>query len=121
MARDDPQFNLRMTQELKELIAESAKKNGRSMNSEIIQMIQDAISADHSKPSLKTIMLTEDNFSAPDRVGAMKTISRLAAGKTFEAMAWADEKMKAILEMTDDEYHKKHQEWVGSYYRKKPT
>ncbi|HBM7591737.1 TPA: Arc family DNA-binding protein [Enterobacter asburiae] len=43
MARDDPQFNLRMTQELKEMISNRAKSNGRSMNAEIVQILQDAL------------------------------------------------------------------------------
>lgn len=43
MARDDPQFNLRMTQELKEMISNRAKSNGRSMNSEIIQILHDSL------------------------------------------------------------------------------
>lgn len=44
MARDDPQFNLRMTQELKEMIANRAKSNGRSMNTEIIHTLIDSFS-----------------------------------------------------------------------------
>lgn len=43
MARDDPQFNLRMTQELKEMVAERAKENGRSMNTEIVHMLIDGL------------------------------------------------------------------------------
>ena len=48
MARDDPQFNLRMTQELKDAISERAKRNGRSLNAEIIQVLEDAIEAEKS-------------------------------------------------------------------------
>lgn len=36
-------FGLRMPEELKDAIAERAKKNGRSMNSEIVQIIEDAL------------------------------------------------------------------------------
>ncbi|EMG9529769.1 Arc family DNA-binding protein [Enterobacter asburiae] len=46
MARDDPQFNLRMTQELKEMISDRAKSNGRSMNTEIIHTLSDSFSED---------------------------------------------------------------------------
>lgn len=36
-------FGLRMPEELKEKIAERAKNNGRSMNAEIVQILQDAL------------------------------------------------------------------------------
>lgn len=36
-------FGLRMPEELKEKVAERAKKNGRSMNAEIVQILQDAV------------------------------------------------------------------------------
>lgn len=36
-------FGLRMPDDLREAIAERAKANGRSMNSEIVQILQDAI------------------------------------------------------------------------------
>lgn len=48
MARDDPQFNLRMTQELKDEISERAKRNGRSLNAEIVQILEDAVAAEKS-------------------------------------------------------------------------
>ncbi|HEF7276007.1 TPA: Arc family DNA-binding protein [Yersinia enterocolitica] len=46
MARTDPVFNLRMPLGMKDEIAEIAKKNGRSMNSEIVQMLEDGINRD---------------------------------------------------------------------------
>lgn len=39
-------FGLRMPDELREAIAERAKANGRSMNSEIVQILEDAIEYD---------------------------------------------------------------------------
>ncbi len=36
-------FGLRMPEELKEAIAERAKRNGRSMNAEIVQILSDVI------------------------------------------------------------------------------
>lgn len=44
MARDDPQFNLRMSQVLKDKIAVRAKENGRSLNAEIVQILEDSVS-----------------------------------------------------------------------------
>ena len=38
-------FGLRMPEELKDAIAERAKANGRSMNSEIVQILEDALKA----------------------------------------------------------------------------
>lgn len=47
MGRDDPQFNLRLPYELKEKVKQRASANGRSLNAELIQIVQDAM----SKPS----------------------------------------------------------------------
>lgn len=39
-------FNLRFPDGMRDAIAERAKANGRSMNSEIVQILQDALDAD---------------------------------------------------------------------------
>lgn len=44
MGRNDPQFNLRLPQELKDKINHRAKANGRSINSELVHIIQAALS-----------------------------------------------------------------------------
>ncbi|EMM7989643.1 Arc family DNA-binding protein [Morganella morganii] len=44
-------FGLRMPDELKEKIQERAKANGRSMNSEIIQILEDAVGGDGNENS----------------------------------------------------------------------
>lgn len=60
MARDDPQFNLRMTQELKDMIAERAKANGRSMNTEIVHMLIDGLEKELRETSeLEASVLTK--------------------------------------------------------------
>lgn len=43
MARDDPHFNFRMPLEVREKIKYRAQENGRSMNSELLQIVQDAL------------------------------------------------------------------------------
>ncbi|BDQ07236.1 TPA: Arc family DNA-binding protein [Salmonella enterica subsp. enterica serovar Oranienburg] len=48
MARADPQFNVRMPDKIKKALAERAKSNGRSMNSEIVQILEDALFGKHS-------------------------------------------------------------------------
>ena len=40
MARTDPVFNLRMPQEMKDQLTERAKGNGRSINAEILVILQ---------------------------------------------------------------------------------
>lgn len=41
-------FNLRFPDGMRDAIAERAKRNGRSMNSEIIQILEDALYGKHS-------------------------------------------------------------------------
>lgn len=48
MARTDPVFNLRMPLEMKEEISERSKRNGRSLNAEILQILEDAIEAERT-------------------------------------------------------------------------
>lgn len=40
MARSDPQFNLRIPQELKDQIEKSAKDDGRSINAQAVYLLQ---------------------------------------------------------------------------------
>ncbi|EKN5087805.1 Arc family DNA-binding protein [Yersinia enterocolitica] len=43
MARNDPQFNVRMPADLKEKLTTLAEENGRSINAEIVKAIEDAV------------------------------------------------------------------------------
>lgn len=43
MARDDPHFNFRMPLEVREKLKFRAEANGRSMNSELLQIVQEAL------------------------------------------------------------------------------
>jgi len=67
MARTDPVFNLRMPLEMKDELAERAKKNGRSLNAEIVQVLDDAIKADSfatqpdSEIELRKIIIEQGN------------------------------------------------------------
>lgn len=47
MARDDPHFNFRMPLDVREKLKFRAESNGRSMNAELLQIVQDAL----GKPS----------------------------------------------------------------------
>ena len=44
MSREEPQINIRVSNELKEKIRTRAKNNRRSMNAEIVQILIDAVS-----------------------------------------------------------------------------
>ncbi|EEM2538308.1 Arc family DNA-binding protein [Salmonella enterica subsp. enterica serovar Morehead] len=48
MSREEPQINIRVSNELKEKIRLRAKNNRRSMNAEIVQILLDAVSDDVS-------------------------------------------------------------------------
>ncbi|EAA7760279.1 Arc family DNA-binding protein [Salmonella enterica] len=47
MARDDPHFNFRMPLEVREKLKFRAEANGRSMNSELLKIVEDALSEPH--------------------------------------------------------------------------
>lgn len=47
MSREDPQFKLRLPADLKAKLDQRAKMNGRSINAELVQIVQAAV----SKPS----------------------------------------------------------------------
>lgn len=44
MSRDDPQFKLRLPADLKAKLDQRAKMNGRSINAELVQIVQVALS-----------------------------------------------------------------------------
>ena len=54
MARSDPQFNLRIPQELKDQIEKSAKDDGRSINAQAVYLLQKGL-----QPSDQTTLLTQ--------------------------------------------------------------
>ncbi|HCD2513523.1 Arc family DNA-binding protein [Citrobacter freundii] len=44
MSREDPQFKLRLPADLKAKLDQRAKMNGRSINAELVQIVQAAVS-----------------------------------------------------------------------------
>ena len=54
MARSDPQFNLRIPQELKDQIEKSAKDDGRSINAQAVYLLQKGL-----QPSDQTNLLPQ--------------------------------------------------------------
>ncbi|ENP9944934.1 Arc family DNA-binding protein [Salmonella enterica subsp. enterica serovar Newport] len=45
MSREDPQFKLRLPADLKAKLDQRAKMNGRSINAELVQIVQAAVAA----------------------------------------------------------------------------
>lgn len=70
MARDDPHFNFRMPLEVREKLKFRAEANGRSMNSELLQIVQDAL----SKPSPVVGYRDEAERLADQQAEQFKTI-----------------------------------------------
>ncbi|AWY19961.1 Arc family DNA-binding protein [Moraxella bovis] len=59
MARSDPQFNLRIPQELKEQIEKSAKDDGRSVNAQAVHLLQVGLENRQQKPPTQYIDITD--------------------------------------------------------------
>ncbi|EHL9318686.1 Arc family DNA-binding protein [Escherichia coli] len=70
MARDDPHFNFRMPLEVREKLKLRAEANGRSMNSELLQIVQDAL----SKPSPIAGYRNEDERLADEHSDIVKNM-----------------------------------------------
>lgn len=52
MARNDPQFNLRVPAELKIAVEEAAKKSGRSINAEAVYRLEQSFSNQNTSSQL---------------------------------------------------------------------
>lgn len=63
--RDIAPYGVRMPAELKEKLQEVAKKNGRSLNSEIVKILEDYVSAPDIKP---TTPPTVDQLQSPEKM-----------------------------------------------------
>lgn len=64
MARTDPQINLRIPAELKDRVTEVAQAAGRSTNAEIVQRLEDSITAG---PELSELMAGMASLSAAEK------------------------------------------------------
>ncbi|EPN4375911.1 MULTISPECIES: Arc family DNA-binding protein [Raoultella] len=67
-------FNLRFPDGMRDAIAERAKRNGRSMNSEIVQILEDALNKESSEEILYT-----DNDVAELLGVSVETIQKLTS------------------------------------------
>lgn len=96
-------FGLRMPEELKEKIAERAKSNGRSMNAEIVQILEDTVTCEQL---LDGLMLDDAK-----RSGGVQSLSKNELEEMMERIV-----RKALSEFTLSPIDQ-----CGSVEGKKPT
>lgn len=63
MARTDPVFNLRMPLEMKDALVEKAKKNGRSLNAEIVQILENELREESGKTHTSEVLKIRSQIS----------------------------------------------------------
>ncbi|NCH31177.1 Arc family DNA-binding protein [Cronobacter malonaticus] len=83
--KDYDKFNLRFPDGMRDAIAERAKRNGRSMNSEIVQILQDALDADVS--AIDKSELEGVSFIHADESGAVEYSDAEKIARYIEARA----------------------------------
>ncbi|HGK3768728.1 TPA: Arc family DNA-binding protein [Klebsiella pneumoniae] len=81
--RDYDKFMLRFPDGMREAIAERAKRNGRSMNSEIVQILQDAL--DKNENALLNDIVTRTAGEPVDNTDIYKRMRLLAQALLDEA------------------------------------
>ncbi|GAB2938317.1 Arc family DNA-binding protein [Hafnia psychrotolerans] len=109
-------FTVRMPDGLREAVAERAKANGRSMNSEIVQIIQDALSDDHLMAETERFERYQSELGSEETVDEkMSYLKRLEEDDPFAA---------ALLKETE-EHNLRLIKLLGEYIQKssskKPT
>lgn len=83
-------FGLRMPEDLKTAIAERATRNGRSMNAEIVQILQDALAEEESD--------SNDSKGAWENLDAQVAMAEL---ENAERESSAEESSRRILEVME--------------------
>jgi len=77
MARNDPQFNLRISQELKNRLDIEARKSGRSITQEIIKRIERSLDEDEQLSRWDDVPLPSDSeYLKPvdDNIARLKSL-----------------------------------------------
>lgn len=70
MSREDPQFRIRLPIELKEKIQESANIHKRSMNAQIVAVLEEYYETSESLRDSMTISFGNESFNESERVRA---------------------------------------------------
>ncbi|QCT21748.1 Arc family DNA-binding protein [Jejubacter calystegiae] len=115
-ARNIAPFGLRMPDEIREAVQQRAKNNGRSMNAEIVKILQDALEGDELPPSYHSDAPTEVNesqmeFYSQPREEQLKQLEKI-------------DPLQAAIERISDNYSKKMMDDVKKAiqeFNKKPT
>ncbi|WP_256548432.1 Arc family DNA-binding protein [Xenorhabdus bovienii] len=73
--RDISPYSIRMPDELKEKLTERAKKNGRSLNSEMVMILQSAVDEEVKPKSIDELaQLEADKF----KVALLETLKKMS-------------------------------------------
>lgn len=91
--RDYDKFMLRLPEGMREALSERAKKNGRSMNSEIVQILEDSINS-------KVVSWTDLHEDAKDPEVISMTMDQF---NKFVSMA-AEDTAKAIVDNLTEKF-----------------
>ncbi|EAM9413087.1 Arc family DNA-binding protein [Salmonella enterica] len=75
-------FGLRMPEDLKEKVAERAKSNGRSMNAEIVHILQDALNSEPDSKELEGISFLHADDSGVQYFNDPDSIAKYIEEKT---------------------------------------
>ncbi|MGM1347650.1 Arc family DNA-binding protein [Serratia liquefaciens] len=120
-------FGLRMPDELRESITERAKANGRSINAEIVQMLEDGLSRSEDSMVIDQLKAA---LEARDRdIESMKVITDLMKQNTAlyqEQIAGLKKMIKDTIGFDVQEYYDKTIDYDAIYAKyglkyKKPT
>ncbi|CAM7982476.1 Arc family DNA-binding protein [Morganella morganii subsp. morganii] len=82
-------FNLRLPDGMKDAIAERAKENGRSINSEIVQILQDAL-------------IRDDISNVDDFDKSTPTEFKIAARRMILALEEFEEQKRKLFNLKDE-------------------
>lgn len=92
MKQTDPQYKLRLPQDLKDQIETSAKEAGRSMNAEIVARLERSFTADREVEE----MAFENVVEAAGLQREIERLSKLLENQKAEAQKMMQEQSKAI-------------------------
>lgn len=116
--RDYDKFMLRLPEGMREAIAELAKRNGRSMNAEVVQILKDAL----TKSSFELIASKDELKAMPLSLRSMLINQRtkIARIKVAQAMREIEENIELLAEpdVPMSEYDKDRFKSYTLYYDK---
>ncbi|PPA76496.1 hypothetical protein C4E15_06795 [Achromobacter spanius] len=99
MKQTDPQYKLRLPQELKDLIEEAAKANGRSMNAEMVFRLEQTFGAESKIPDVPIEQPADTGYQLITLSDA--SLDRLAE-RLAERPSWLKTMEKVFQDRTKD-------------------